>query len=744
MFAPNSKTERSIHDWTEFFSPQNKRNLSIFSPMIFLPYLAATILSLISFHTTYYGMRSFYGLGETGANRASRISDPIANSVSQYLSIDIENLFAICFAAVVQGGILVASAYLFHILLSNRSHHGWPDARKQARWLPWFVLMVLLLLLPISIVFSYGARLEWQIGAEQKIRIQASGAHSDATAMLNTLKGMVAEESQRRAAAATDLAAFKDWIASMEQLTKAVAYAPEAMQAYLKSVESVDVEKRAAERTRAAQVSQQTLEFERQADLVKEGILAIDQEIRRLEPLAESKIPALMEFDARIAQFEVEMKKEQEGTGSCGAAGEGSCFRKYKAQRDQVALEKSRLIKSAEVAARTAGDRLTELKKQKINKEVELANIVDKAKLGGYEIRADPTASMLDAAADLPKKITDLQLTVGQYGIELKQALDLLRGGFTPQKYSRVVERCRSLLPITQIGNSALSRIECDPAALSPSISAIVDFQGREEAFSDQCGAIPPHVGSGIADDYTAHAFEKVSKCIELSGLGASEIFRPRIADLSESLSKSISNRSSGVDYLTFTTGELRDGKRVAFLALFFAFAVDALVLVFTFLGELARLRASRTELDVPLSSEERRTMFADFQMLNDAIDTGAPANFPLARSMLTCLQVGSTDGIRRLDFSRLADETDRQALRRRLVPFLASGLAWDDPNHKHVVAMSERAMSMLTQECRRVMALEERAAAAGSELSKRTLAERLRGVQAFHLPEEFGAGRSS
>ena len=47
------------------------------------------------------------------------------------------------------------------------------------------------------------------------------------------------------------------------------------------------------------------------------------------------------------------------------------------------------------------------------------------------------------------------------------------------------------------------------------------------------------------------------------------EIYRSRIADLSERLSKSVSNRSAGVDYLTFTTGELRDGKRVAFLACF-------------------------------------------------------------------------------------------------------------------------------------------------------------------------------
>ena len=141
-------------------------------------------------------MRSFYGLGATGGHDASRISDPIANSVSRYLSVHIENLFAICFAAVVQGGILLASAYLFHFLLKNRSQK---IETTGSRWLPYFVSTILLLLLPISIVFSYGARLEWQIGPEQKGTIQASGAYSDATSMMNTLKGMIAEERQRLA-----------------------------------------------------------------------------------------------------------------------------------------------------------------------------------------------------------------------------------------------------------------------------------------------------------------------------------------------------------------------------------------------------------------------------------------------------------------------------------------------------------------------------------------------------------------
>ena len=118
--------------------------------------------------------------------------------------------------------------------------------------MPHFVSAILLLLLPISIVFSYGARLEWQIGPEQKATIQASGAYSDATSMMNTLKGMIAEERQRLSTSVTELPAFRSWMASMDQLTKAVAHAPDAMRSYLKTIESVQADKRSAERSRQA------------------------------------------------------------------------------------------------------------------------------------------------------------------------------------------------------------------------------------------------------------------------------------------------------------------------------------------------------------------------------------------------------------------------------------------------------------------------------------------------------------
>ena len=90
-------------------------------------------------------------------------------------------------------------------------------------------------------------------------------------------------------------------------------------------------------------------------------------------------------------------------------------------------------VESAEASVRAAGDRLTVLKKNKIAKEVELENILDKARLAGREIEIDPRTNSLDVAAELPKKIADLQSTVGQYGIDLRQALNDLRNEFTPE-----------------------------------------------------------------------------------------------------------------------------------------------------------------------------------------------------------------------------------------------------------------------------------------------------------------------
>ena len=92
-------------------------------------------------------------------------------------------------------------------------------------------------------------------------------------------------------------------------------------------------------------------------------------------------------------------------------------------------MRKPQFVERAEASVRAAADQLTALKKDKIAKEVELENILDKARLAGSEIEIDPRADSLDVAAELPQKIADLQSTVGQYGIELRQALNDLRRG---------------------------------------------------------------------------------------------------------------------------------------------------------------------------------------------------------------------------------------------------------------------------------------------------------------------------
>jgi hypothetical protein len=623
------------------------------------------------------------------------------------LNADAENLFAISFAAVVQSGILLASAYLFRLLLKRRPLQSQQDAAAQLGWLPVFVGIILLLLLPISIVFSYGARLEWQIGPEQKATIQASGAHGDATRVLNALSGMMAEEGQRRSTGLTNLPDYRAWIADMDRLTKSVAYAPDSMRAYLRSNESAEAENRALARRRQAQASQLTLDFDRQADQIKKSLEAIEAQIQLLAPLTQSERHSTAELDARIAQYEAEMQKEKNGTGSCGPAGEGACFRRHKADRDKAARERSLVLENA-AASRRAADRITALTKEKIEKEAELTNIIDKARVAGHEIEIDPLATSLDVTADLPKKIAALQSTVGRYGIELRKAIDELNNGFTPDRYSRVSERCQDLLPITMIGDlkETFKRLACKPAALVTPASSIEEFEERERRFTAECRSLPFYGGSGSVDAYTSQLFDKVVTCIESSGLGTTDVYRQRVADLSQELSTSKSNRSTGVDYLTFTTGELRDGKRVAFLALAFAIAVDALVLAFTFLGELPRL--STTTASLSLSSEERRSMYDDFQAVNDALDTSVPSRFRVARAMLACLEAGLPDNVIRLNFGKLANEGDGQALLGRLIPSLAAGLAWSDPHKMNVLCMSERALSLLAQECRRVIAREE------------------------------------
>jgi hypothetical protein len=208
---------------------------------------------------------------------------------------------------------------------------------------------------------------------------------------------------------------------------------------------------------------------------------------------------------------------------------------------------------------------------------------------------------------------------------------------------------------------------------------------------------------------------------MELSGLGTQDAYRSRMVDLSDTLSKAISSRSVGVDYLTFTLEQLRDGKRVAFVALFFAIAVDALVLIFTCLGELPRLNRKSAQ---PLTSEDRQQMFDDLQAVNDAIDTSDPTKYRFPRAVITCLNTEKSEGLHSLDLNRLSDGEDRHILLRRLSPFVATGLAWESPAATDVWVITDRGMRMLTQECRRVMALEEKA---GPGPAKQILPEHLK-----------------
>ena len=669
------------------------------SPLVILPFSAAVVLSFISFHTTYYGMRSFYGLS-AGIEKSSQ-SDPIANAVHQYWNVDIENLFAIAFAAIVQGGILLASAYLFRLMLARRNK---APGVGQDRFIRLFVFAVLLILLPISILFSYGARLEWQIGADQKAIIQASGAYSDAQGMLNSMTLMLKEEGEGLASQTRESPAFKQWMDGMGQLAAAVARAPSTMQSYLKSVESVEADKRATQRVQEAEAKQNLLEFESQAQTIKTNIALLDEQIAKLEGENEVK-PSTAEFDRRIADLEAEMQKEQVGTGTCGIAGEGACYRRLKASRDAIQAEKARYIKSTDTAAQQRAERLIALKREKVAGEARLANIEDKAKLYGFDIRVDPRAGALDPSVDLPQKIEALRLSVGQLGIDLRTSLDALTGNFSPEEYARAAEYCRKLSPLTQI-DPALQKVDCSPAALAAPVAAVGQQRNRVKKFDDMCKAIAPYVSGELAALYTNEVFERVGDCIGLSGLGSNPSYRTQVADLSVDLSRAISSRSSGVDYLTFTLSQLREGKRVAYVALFFAVGVDLLVLVFTFLGELP-LRGIETVK--PLTSEEKRQIFEDLQVVTDAVETSDASHLSFPRAVMSCLQTEAPDGLSRLDITRLADDSEREALRRRLSPFLATGLAWENPNRKNDIYLSERGMSALTRECRRVVGLKDK-----------------------------------
>lgn len=672
---------------------------SFLSPKVLVPYLAAAILSLISFHTTYHGMRSFYGLNNADGTRVSRGADPISNIISQYLDLDVENIFALAFAAVVQGGILFASAYLSWLLLNSSAFGRRAGVDRDARWVRYFLVAVLMLLLPISIVFSYGARLEWQIGAEQKSVVQAGGAHSDASSLLDRLKGLMSDYEKALETKIGTSAEFRDWAANMRDLEDATSRADLPIRDYLQSVAKDDADRRDAERRRRATASQQTLDFEREADRVNDEIAALDQKIERMGQNTDTKPVRIVKLEERIAAAEEEMRKEQLGTGRCGSAGEGRCYAYFKGERDKLIREKETALQVHGSELQKLADNLTELKKQRIDKATELASIRDRARLTGVTLSPGASGSR---TADLPRQITELQPSLATHGATLRKTLEELTLRFTPTVYEKAVETCRELQPLTMIDGlrARLARVDCDPGALAPAISDVTAHAAKMKQFETSCAAVPPFTGEGNASVYNSVLFEQVSSCIALADLGKHAEFGQRLTDITHGLAESMANRNAGVDYLTFTIGELRDGKRVAILALIFAVTIDALVLIFTLLGEIPRMRSRSGSLS--LSAAERHELFRQLQEINDVLDTANPASHKVVRAAISCLGTTDDDGTTRMDLGLVANKSERHDVARRMAPFVASGLA--SRESEDVFRLTERALAMLAVELTRLI----------------------------------------
>ena len=671
--------------------PSADGGASKWSPMVALPYAAAVILSVISFHTTFIGMRSFYGLGSAAIEK-DRISDPFTDFIRDYLHLNFENILAFCFAMIVQGGIFFAGAFLFKLLLNSRIRGAATGPAHASTWVRRFVMAILLLLLPISIYFSYAARLEWQIGKEEKGKDQANEAQNDATNIMRSVKLILVDEKKRLNKDAISVAEYATWTTAMNRLVKAVASSNDPIQKYLSGKREEQDKRRDAERQQQVTAQNKQLEFQQQADKIGQEKAALEDKIKKLEAAVRGPSPLTAEFDKLIDDRLTKMEAAKtDGSDGCsgGVAGEGKCYKQFKAEHDEA-------VKRKEAYQQKARDDVV-AEKKKLNETVaRQEKVLDDAKRAGHTIKQDNVATKLDIAADLPRKITELAPIAGKRGTELAESLASLQGGFTLDAFKVAMERCKELIPLSLLDgiDKEIKGTECEPKALAPAIAAVESLQGRESQFDKECAGIARLGRTDKPEEYITKVLVNAELCLDRTQLGNENRYRDQAKALSDQLAALRSQRSVGINYLAYTWEKLRKGQQSAPFAFFVASAVDALVLVFTFLGELPRM-GGMGATTMPLNEDERRRMFRQLQAVSDGLETVRDApQFKSVKALFNCLDPPGPDGFMRLDLAKVKLEEERLDLRRRLVPLEAAGVAWRDLDRPSTACISERGMS--------------------------------------------------
>lgn len=675
-----------------------KRPSSGWSMASIFPYLAAVVLSLVSFHTTFVGMRSFYG--------SNRAHGPVSGFEAA-LGGAAETAFPIALAAIVQAGIFFASAYLSRIFVERASG---VRGSGSTGWVRPLVTLILVMLLPISIMFSYAARLDWYVGEEAKARTQAAVTQTEATKLLSEIKGMMDGEHKVLATQIQSRDDYAAWRGNVQTVVDTAAGAKDAIARFLDSKKDELDKKAKAEDAKKLALQNQSAELRQQARALNREIKDLVKQQTELQGVV-SAPAATSDLDEKIAALKQQMQDELDGTGAAAAAdrpaGEGRVYNRLKGEKEELERQRKSKLSAAEKVSKEADAAMTAVEKKLAEANTKLLAVERDAQKAGVQLDPALKAGDAELADDLATSMTKLRPELGNIVRDGKTALTNLGQTFTLKDFDAAQATCARLVPLAGLPEFAtvLQGVNCRPLSLEPAIKSLRDFDGKEAEFAKTCSRLSEQPEDGADGKASVEAINKwigqtfgvVEGCRKASGLVNSERYGAQLNKLSATVRNAKLERDTKIDYLSFTFDELVRGARPAYYALGIALIVDLLVLVFTFLGELPKLSRGES-VDMPVSPVERKQMFARLQVVNDAVETLEDDRLRPVKMLLGNIRPPGSEGLLRLDLNGITNESDRQDVMRRLLAIQASARAWPDPSRPNVIIISERGMIDLAE----------------------------------------------
>lgn len=444
-----------------------------------------------------------------------------------------------------------------------------------------FVLWIMFLAcMATSVFFSFDSLFSTIFSDEERARTADVRIRSETAAFISELADLTSRRQVEQRAALLDGDAWRDFAASLDELSAAAKAGPAAVderlrQDLLTSQEAVsEAQSRLlALESDASQNAQSQQELSRKLAILRSQAAELQAQVDTLNK-------DIFEKDRDVIAKAAAAEAEATGVGESAIAGRGPRYRELSDQLTRLEAEKSNL----ELQLAAYRERLTEAQSAVTDAERQLAELKTAGERLAVRIQATDTTrdagAQTDAANALKDKITAAAATLAGSRSEFERAptrarLEALQAG------------CSGLLTTlsgAKLVSGPVAAFECRPGPVHEAAVDLYALNQGVQALAQTCSAASAPAGGNV-DAQLSHARQCVQTA-RLSPADAAEI-RAKIDRLERA-------RDDLAHRFVVSANALSDGHNLAFLALAIAIAIDALVFMSGLFGAHVSRGANR------------------------------------------------------------------------------------------------------------------------------------------------------